>query len=163
EQAELEGVRRKVGQLQRALGRKTDELEVAGNARNAGLGLGLGVGVGVRVARSRSRAMVAATAGYRPAVAARVAGISRPAIDRRRRPGFFRVTRPDALWHLDLDMTKVWGLDRPARLGLACTRPSTAAPARSPAGRWSCAATDDEAIACVEAAVLARGVPPGPG
>ena len=26
--------------------------------------------------------------------------------DRRRRPGFFRVTRPDALWHLD--MTKVW-------------------------------------------------------
>jgi putative transposase len=26
--------------------------------------------------------------------------------DRRRRPGFFRVSRPDALWHLD--MTKVW-------------------------------------------------------
>jgi hypothetical protein len=26
--------------------------------------------------------------------------------DRRRRPGFFRVTRPDALWHMD--MTKVW-------------------------------------------------------
>lgn len=26
--------------------------------------------------------------------------------DRRRRPGFFRVTRPDELWHLD--MTKVW-------------------------------------------------------
>ena len=26
--------------------------------------------------------------------------------DRRRRPGFFRVTRPDALWHAD--MTKVW-------------------------------------------------------
>ena len=26
--------------------------------------------------------------------------------DRRRRPGYFRVTRPDELWHLD--MTKVW-------------------------------------------------------
>jgi putative transposase len=26
--------------------------------------------------------------------------------DRRRRPGFFRVTRPNQLWHLD--MTKVW-------------------------------------------------------
>src|SRR4029453_5160992 len=25
---------------------------------------------------------------------------------RRRRPGYFRVTRPDELWHLD--MTKVW-------------------------------------------------------
>jgi transposase InsO family protein len=25
---------------------------------------------------------------------------------RRRRPGFFRVTRPDELWHMD--MTKVW-------------------------------------------------------
>ena len=27
-------------------------------------------------------------------------------LDRRRRPGFFRVTRPDELWHLD--MTSVW-------------------------------------------------------
>ena len=26
--------------------------------------------------------------------------------DRRRRPGFFRVTRPNELWHMD--MTKVW-------------------------------------------------------
>ena len=26
--------------------------------------------------------------------------------ERRRRPGFFRVTRPDELWHMD--MTKVW-------------------------------------------------------
>jgi len=37
--------------------------------------------------------------------------------DRRRRPGFFRVTRPDALRHLD--MTKVWtaqhGWGLPAR------------------------------------------------
>jgi putative transposase len=29
------------------------------------------------------------------------------------------------------------------------------------AGRWSCAAAGDEAIACVEAAVVARGVRPG--
>jgi putative transposase len=29
-----------------------------------------------------------------------------PGADRRGRPGFFRVTRPDALWHLD--MTTVW-------------------------------------------------------
>ena len=77
--------------------------------------------------------------------------------DRRRRPGFFRVTRPDALWHLDTGQ----GVDRPAWLGLACTPSSTAAPARSPAGRWSCIATDEEAIACVEAAVLARGIQPG--
>src|SRR3546814_3725134 len=27
-------------------------------------------------------------------------------LDRRRRPGFFRVRRPDELWHMD--MTKVW-------------------------------------------------------
>ena len=27
-------------------------------------------------------------------------------LDRRRRPGFFRVTRPDEFWHMD--MTKVW-------------------------------------------------------
>ena len=33
---------------------------------------------------------------------------------RRRRPGFFRVTRPDELWHID--MTKVW--TAAARLGL---------------------------------------------
>ena len=38
--------------------------------------------------------------------------------DRRRRPGYFRVTRPDELWHLN--MTKVW-TDRmvlPGRLTL---------------------------------------------
>ncbi|MET0476724.1 MAG: hypothetical protein ABW222_02090 [Actinomycetota bacterium] len=34
--------------------------------------------------------------------------------DRRRRPGFFRVIRPDELWHADTGQ----GLDRPARLGL---------------------------------------------
>src|SRR5215217_5710217 len=35
-------------------------------------------------------------------------------LDRRRRPGFFRVERPDQLWHLD--MTSIWG--RRVRLGL---------------------------------------------
>jgi putative transposase len=30
----------------------------------------------------------------------------RRSLDRRRRPGFFQVTRPDELWHLD--MTSVW-------------------------------------------------------
>lgn len=38
--------------------------------------------------------------------------------DRRRRPGFFRVTRPDELWHLDCDL----GLDRRPRLGLSARR-----------------------------------------
>ncbi|UQX87650.1 IS3 family transposase [Jatrophihabitans telluris] len=38
--------------------------------------------------------------------------------DRRRRPGYFRVTRPDELWHLDCDL----GLDRRPRLGLSARR-----------------------------------------
>jgi len=33
---------------------------------------------------------------------------------RRRRPGFFRVTRPDELWHMDTGL----GVDRCARLGV---------------------------------------------
>ena len=76
--------------------------------------------------------------------------------DCRRRPGFFRVTRPDELWHLD--MTKV----RTAQHGWVylhaiidcCTREITG---------WSLElrCRDDEAIACVEAAVWARGVRPG--
>jgi putative transposase len=75
---------------------------------------------------------------------------------RRRRPGFFRVTRPDALWHLD--MTKVWT----AQHGWVylhaiidyCTRELVS---------WSLElrCRDNEAIACVEAAVLARGIQPG--
>ncbi len=32
-------------------------------------------------------------------------------LDRRRRPGYFRVTRPDELWHMD--MTKVWATTDP--------------------------------------------------
>jgi putative transposase len=76
--------------------------------------------------------------------------------DRRRRPGFFRVTRPDELWHMD--MTKVWT----AQHGWVylhvivdcCTREVTG---------WAVdlRTRDDEAIEVVEAAVLTRGVRPG--
>ena len=74
---------------------------------------------------------------------------------RRRRPGFFRVTRPDALWHMD--MTKVWtaqhGWVYLHAIIDCCTRQITG---------WSLElrCRDDEAIACVEAAVLARGIQP---
>jgi len=73
EQAELERLKRRVGQLERALGRKTYE---------PGGGGGTLAGLGVRVRVARSRAVVAA--GHRPAVVARVAGISRQALSRRR-------------------------------------------------------------------------------
>ena len=76
--------------------------------------------------------------------------------DRRRRPGFFRVTRPDELWHLD--MTKVWtaqhGWVYLHAIIDCCTREITG---------WSLElrCRDDEAIACVEVAVWARGIRPG--
>jgi putative transposase len=76
--------------------------------------------------------------------------------DRRRRPGFFRVTRPDELWHAD--MTKVWtaqhGWVYLHAIVDCCTREITS---------WSLElrCRDDEAIACVEAAVLARNIQPG--
>ncbi|MCW2573198.1 MAG: hypothetical protein JWO88_3256 [Frankiales bacterium] len=76
--------------------------------------------------------------------------------ERRRRPGFFRVTRPDELWHMD--MTKVWT----AQHGWVylhvivdcCTREVTG---------WAVdlRTRDDEAIEVFEAAVLTRGVRPG--
>ncbi len=75
--------------------------------------------------------------------------------DRRRRPGFFRVTRPDELWHMD--MTKVWT----AQHGWVylhvivdcCTREVTG---------WTLdlRTRAAEAIGCVEAAVIARGIRP---
>ena len=76
--------------------------------------------------------------------------------DRRRRPGFFRVTRPDALWHLD--MTKVWT----AQHGWVYLHAIIDCCTRELVG-WSLElrCRDDEAIACVEAAVLARSVRPG--
>lgn len=76
--------------------------------------------------------------------------------DRRRRPGFFQVTRPDELWHLD--MTKVWC----AHHGWVYLHVIVDCCTREVAG-WSLAlrCRDDEAIEVVEAALRARGVAPG--
>jgi putative transposase len=75
---------------------------------------------------------------------------------RRRRPGFFRVERPDQLWHLD--MTSVWVAEHGWVYLMAaidcCTREITA---------WHlqtrCRAT--EAIALIERAAAERGIAPG--
>jgi len=75
---------------------------------------------------------------------------------RRRRPGFFRVERPDQLWHLDL--TSVWVGEHGWVYLMAaidcCTREIVA---------WHletrCRAR--EAIALIERAALERGIPPG--
>jgi putative transposase len=76
--------------------------------------------------------------------------------DRRRRPGFFRVTRPDELWHID--MTKVWT----AAHGWCYLHAIVDCCSREIPG-WSLElrCRDDEAIAVVEHAVLTRGVAPG--
>lgn len=76
--------------------------------------------------------------------------------DRRRRPGFFRVTRPDELWHMD--MTKVWT----AAHGWVYLHVIVDCCTREIAG-WSIDVRTraDEAIACVEGALLARAVTPG--
>ena len=75
---------------------------------------------------------------------------------RRRRPGFFRVERPDQLWHLD--MTSVWVAEHGWVYLMAaidcCTREITA---------WHletrCRAT--EAIGLIERAAAERGIAPG--
>ena len=75
---------------------------------------------------------------------------------RRRRPGFFRVERPDQLWHLD--MTSVWVAEHGWCYLMAaidcCTREIVA---------WHlelrCRA--QESIALVEEAIAARGIAPG--
>ena len=75
---------------------------------------------------------------------------------RRRRPGFFRVARPDELWHLD--MTSVWVAEHGwCYLNAAidcCTREITG---------WAldvrCRA--QEALAVVDAAVAERAIGPG--
>jgi putative transposase len=75
---------------------------------------------------------------------------------RRRRPGFFRVERPDQLWHLD--MTAVWvaehGWTYLNAIIDCCTREIVG---------WSLElrCRTDEAIALVEQAVAARGIEPG--
>lgn len=76
-------------------------------------------------------------------------------LDRRRRPGYFQVTRPDQLWHLD--MTKVWTAAHGwVYLHVAvdcCTREVTC-------WRVDVRTRAQEAIACVEHGVLTRGVAP---
>jgi putative transposase len=75
---------------------------------------------------------------------------------RRRRPGYFQVTRPDELWHLD--MTSVWVAEHGwCYLNAAidcCTREITG---------WAldvrCRAS--EAIAVIDAAVAERSIGPG--
>src|SRR3954452_23190752 len=75
---------------------------------------------------------------------------------RRRRPGFFRVERPDQLWHLD--MTSVWVAEHGwTYLNAAidcCTREIVG---------WTLElrCRTDEAIALLDAAVAARGIEPG--
>jgi len=77
-------------------------------------------------------------------------------LDRRRRPGFFRVERPDQLWHLD--MTSVWVAEHGWVYLMAaidcCTRAITA---------WHletrCRAT--EAIGLIEQAAAERAIAPG--
>lgn len=76
--------------------------------------------------------------------------------DRRRRPGFFRVTRPDELWHMDV--TKVWtaahGWVYLHVIVDCCTREITG---------WSIdvRTRSVEAIACIDSALLGRQVGPG--
>lgn len=74
--------------------------------------------------------------------------------DRRRRPGFFRVTRPDELWHIEKVWTAQHGWVYLHAIVDCCTREITG---------WSLEVRcrDDEAIDVVEAAVLERGVRPG--
>src|SRR4051794_26264739 len=76
ERTEADELRRQVRALERALGRKTLEVEVAG-------GTLAGLGVSMRVARSRE--LVAQ--GRPAAVVARVAGVSRQAIYSQRKRG----------------------------------------------------------------------------
>ena len=77
-------------------------------------------------------------------------------LDRRRRPGFFQVTRPDQLWHID--MTKVWTAAHGwVYLHVAvdcCSREVTC-------WRVDLRTRSQEAIACVEAGLTARKVPAG--
>lgn len=77
-------------------------------------------------------------------------------LDRRRRPGFFRVTRPDELWHMD--MTKVWT----ASHGWGCLHAIIDCCTREIAA-WTLdlRGRTQEAVACVESAVLDRGVAVG--
>lgn len=76
--------------------------------------------------------------------------------DRRRRPGFFRVTRPNELWHMD--MTKVWN----AAHGWVYLHVIVDCCTREVAG-WTVdvRTRSNEAIAYLDAALLGRDVRPG--
>ena len=75
--------------------------------------------------------------------------------DRRRRPGFFRVTRPGELWHMD--MTKVWtaahGWVYLHVIVDCCTR-------EIPGWTLDIRTRSTEAIGCVDAALLAHQIRP---
>jgi putative transposase len=75
--------------------------------------------------------------------------------DRRRRPGFFRVTRPGELWHMD--MTKVWtaahGWVYLHVIVDCCTR-------QVPGWTLDVRTRSQEAIGCVDAALLAHQIRP---
>src|SRR5215213_493427 len=77
-------------------------------------------------------------------------------LGRRRRPGFFRVERPDQLWHLD--MTAIWvaehGWTYLNAMIDCCTREIVG---------WSLElrCRSQEATALVEQAAIARGIEPG--
>jgi putative transposase len=75
---------------------------------------------------------------------------------RRKRPGYFEVTRPDELWHMD--MTSIWVAEHGwCYLNAAidcCTREITAC-------SLDVRCRADEAIAVIEAAVAERAIAPG--
>ena len=76
--------------------------------------------------------------------------------DRRRRPGYFRVRRPDELWHMD--MTKVWT----AQHGWVYLHVIVDCCTREICGwRLDLRTRAEEAIGCVEDAVTDRAVRPG--
>jgi putative transposase len=74
---------------------------------------------------------------------------------RRRRPGYFRVERPDQLWHMD--MTSVWVAEHGwcylNAIIDCCTR-------EIPAWALDLRCRRDEALAVVEAGVVAHGIGP---
>ncbi len=80
-----------------------------------------------------------------------------------RRPGFFRVERPDQLWHLD--MTPVWVAEHGwAYLNAAidcCTRETVGWWLELRCGAEEAIALVDHAIALVDHAVAARGIEAG--
>ncbi len=80
----------------------------------------------------------------------------RRALGRRRRPGFFRVERPDQLWHLD--MTSVWVAEHGWVYLMAaidcCTQGDRRLAPRDPLPRR-------EAIALIEQAAAERAIAPG--